>query len=90
MSRLTTSTLQANDGANGDYSSSGYAVPGIGIGIYVGVGGDVMIHTRKGTDLLFTGVPQGTFMQVPMFDAIVASGTTASDLTVSYITFPGA
>ena len=84
--RLIHGALQANDGTRGDYSSSNFVVPGIGVGIYVGgTAGDVSILTKKGTTLLFTAVPQGTHMQVPLFTEIVASGTGVDDLTVSFL-----
>ena len=83
------STLQATYGVNGDYSDNDSTFNGIGVGIYAGVGGDVEINLLDGNgSLLFTAVPQGTFMQVPLFDKILENGTASTDLTVMYMKPP--
>jgi len=79
--------LQANRAHQGDLTG-GYDIPGIGVGIYVGSAGNVAIETLGGDSVVYTAVPQGTFMQVPLFKAITATTTTAADLTVSYLATP--
>lgn len=93
MGKFQFSTLQANAAVNGDFSSSDSTIDGLGIGIYVGVTGDVTIQIVGANEdgpssLLFTGVPQGTFMQVPLFKQVLADGTTSTDLTISYMKTP--
>lgn len=82
MGGITFSTMQANLGMQGNYSA-GAEVPGLGLGIYVGSAGDVEILTKGGSTVLYTSVPQGTFMQLPLFTAI-GSNTTSTDLAVAY------
>lgn len=83
------STLQANRAVRGDYSSVDSTFIGIGIGIYVGVSGDVEIDLHDVEEsVIYTAVPQGTFMQVPLFKRISHGGTDASDLTVLYMSPP--
>lgn len=83
MSRKSYSTLQANRAMQGNYAGTTTIVPGTGVGIYTGVGGIVEILTHGGDTILYTAVPQGTFMQVPLFKAIT-SNTDSTDLTVAY------
>ena len=86
--RVTMSTLQADSGVNGDYSSTDLDIKAtfgndaLGLGFYVGVTGNVTITTLDGTDLLFTGLPVGASPQTPLFTHIKASGTDTTDLTV--------
>jgi hypothetical protein len=83
--KRTLSTNQGLSAVNGNYAITGLEVQGIGLGIYVGVAGDVEITPLHGpADVTYTAVPQGTFMQVPNFSHIVAGGTTATDLTITY------
>lgn len=94
MGQFQFNTLQANRADNGDFSSSDSTISGVGVGIYVGVAGDVTIQLFNpvpgGGDVtaLYTAVPQGTFMQVPLFKQVIAAGTTATDLTISYMAVP--
>lgn len=83
---FTFNTLQANRGMQGNYTA-GTTIPGIGVGIYTGTTGDVEIETVGGDTVLYTGVPQGIFLQVPLFSAI-GSNTTATDLSISYVAPP--
>ena len=88
------STLQANRAVNGDFSSAYSTIDGIGIGIYVGVSGDVEIDLLApgpdagATSVVFTAVPQGTFMQVPLFEQVSSGSTTSTDLTIMYLAPP--
>ena len=83
------STLQANLAVNGDFSSADSTINGIGIGIYVGVAGDVEIDMLNNAGaVLYTAVPQGTFMQVPLFKQVSSGNTTSTDLTISYMKPP--
>jgi hypothetical protein len=83
------STLQANHATQGDFSSTGYDVPGLGVSIYVGgAAADIEIITVGGDTVLYTSVPQGTFMQTPLFSEISATNTTQTDMVVSYLAPP--
>lgn len=86
MGRWSFSTLQANHAMQGDYNA-GIAVPGIGLSIYTGVGGTVEIVTKGGETIVYTAVPQGIFMQVPLFKEIGAN-TVSTDLTIAYLAPP--
>lgn len=86
MARLNFTTMQANHGMQGNYSA-GIAVPGIGVGIYVGSAGDVELVTKSGDTVLYSAVPQGSFMQVPLFESLT-SNTTSTDLSIAYISPP--
>lgn len=81
---LRLSTIQANRGVDGDFSSSDSTITGYGVGIYVGAAGDVSIMTRGGDTVTYTAVPAGTFMQVPLFRQVLAAGTTSTDLSIAY------
>ena len=48
-------------------------------GIYVGVGGDITLTTRRGTSLLFKSVPTGTVLPVQA-QLVAGTGTTATNL----------
>lgn len=85
--RITFSTLQANFASQGNYSAGLADVGGLGVGIYVGVAGDVEIIPKNSAAVLYTAVPQGTFMQVPLFTGI-GSNTTSTDLTLAVIKTP--
>ena len=86
------STLQATYAVNGDFSAADSTIDGYGIGIYAGVGGDVVIRVLgDNSEVTFTAVPQGTFMQVPMFDQVMGTGggkTSSTDLTIMYMKAP--
>lgn len=79
------STLQATYAETKDCSalSVPYLVNGIGVGLYAGVGGDVEIVTLGGDTAIFTAVPAGTFMQVPLFSYI---GTNTADSALTIMT----
>ena len=86
------STLQATYAVNGDFSAADSTIDGYGIGIDAGVGGDVVIRVLgDNSEVTFTAVPQGTFMQVPMFDQVMGTGggkTSSTDLTIMYMKAP--
>lgn len=52
------------------------------VGIYVGVGGNVVIKTPGGSTITFVSVPQGTFM--PVRAIRVTAATAASSLVGLY------
>lgn len=55
--------------------------PGI---LYVGTGGDVAVRTVDNCDLVFVGVPSGTFMPV-LVTMVLATGTVgAADFLILY------
>ena len=81
---LNLTTIQANRDLTGVFSSANSTITGIGVGIYVGVAGDVSILTRGGDTAVYTAVPQGTFMQVPLFKQVLAAGTTSTNLSIAY------
>lgn len=85
MGRLGTSTLQANDAVALNPSTMGADhVVGIGLGIYVGVAGKVIIGLRDGTELTYNNVPAGTFMQLPIFRYVAADATATTDIVVAF------
>lgn len=86
--RLGRSTLQGTHAVKGNYSSTDLAVDGLGIGIYTSDGGNIEILPKDGPSAIYASVPAGTFMQVPLFKAILNAGTTATDVTVTYIRPP--
>jgi len=90
--RFQFSTLQATYAVNGDFSAADSTIDGIGVGIYVGVAGDVVIRVLgDNSEITYTAVPQGTFMQVPLFDQVMGTGggkTSSTDLTISYMKAP--
>jgi hypothetical protein len=97
MGQFQFNTLQANRALNGDFSAADSTITGIGLGIYVGVSGDVTIQLYNPVpgggevEVTYTAVPQGTFMQVPLFKQVMGTGggkTTATDLTISYMAPP--
>lgn len=94
MGKYQFSTLQANRAVQGDFSSSPSTIEGIGVGIYVGSAGDVEIRLWNpevdggNVDVVYTAVPQGTFMQVPLFEQVIDTNTTAADLTLMYMAPP--
>ena len=47
--------------------------------LYVGVAGDVKVKTAAGNDVVFTGVPAGSFMPVQVTQ-VFATGTTATNI----------
>lgn len=47
--------------------------------LYVGVTGDVKVKTAAGNDVVFTGVPAGSFMPVQVTQ-VFATGTTATNI----------
>ena len=47
--------------------------------LYVGVGGDVRVRTRAGTDLTFFNVPAGSILPIEV-TRIWNTGTTASQM----------
>ena len=47
--------------------------------LYVGVTGDVKVKTVAGNDVVFTGVPAGSFMPIQV-DQVFATGTTATNI----------
>lgn len=47
--------------------------------LYVGVGGDVRVRTRAGTDVTFFNVPTGSILPIE-FTRVWTTGTTASQL----------
>ena len=87
-------TLQANRAVQGDFSGADSTIGGIGIGIYVGgAAGNVEIdllnpETDTPTSVVYTNVPQGTFMQVPLFSQVSEGGTTVDDLTIMFMAPP--
>lgn len=86
--RLGRSTLQGTHAVKGNYSSADLDVPGLGIGLYTSDGGDIEILPKNGPSVIYASVPAGTFMQVPLFKAILNAGTDATDIVVTYIQPP--
>ena len=64
-------------GAADDYVI--YNAPSAGCVLYVGVTGDVKVKTTAGNDVVFTGVPAGSFMPVQV-KQVFATGTTATNI----------
>lgn len=60
-----------------DISSTDHEFASVAKGLYVGVGGDIVVDMGDlGTDILFANVPTGTFL--PIFvDKVKKSGTIA-------------
>lgn len=56
-----------------------YNAPSAGCVLYVGVTGDVKVKTTAGNDVVFTGVPAGSFMPVQV-KQVFATGTTATNI----------
>jgi hypothetical protein len=87
MSRLETSTLQANDAIDGDLNA-GVVLDGVGLSIYnADDAKDIVILTKRGTTITYTAVPAGTQILTPMFTAIT-SATTSTDMVVAILTQP--
>ena len=51
----------------------------LGLGLYIGGGGDVAVRCEDGSTGTFVAVPAGTFMP-GRFDRVLASGTTATNI----------
>lgn len=64
-------------GAADDYVI--YNAPSAGCVLYVGVTGDVKVKTTAGNDVVFTGVPAGSFIPVQV-KQVFATGTTATNI----------
>jgi len=64
-------------GATDDYVM--YNAPTSGCVLYIGVTGDVKVKTVAGNDVVFTGVPAGSFMPVQVTQ-VFATGTTATNI----------
>ena len=56
-----------------------YNAPTSGCVLYIGVTGDVKVKTASGNDVVFTGVPAGSFMPVQVTQ-VFATGTTATNI----------
>lgn len=56
-----------------------YNAPSAGCVLYVGVTGDVKVKTTAGNDVVFTGVPAGSFIPVQV-KQVFATGTTATNI----------
>jgi len=49
--------------------------------LYVGGAGNVNVRTRLGADLLFIGVPAGTFLPI-VVDMVYSTSTTATNILI--------
>ena len=56
-----------------------YNAPTSGCVLYIGVTGDVKVKTASGNEVVFTGVPAGSFMPVQVTQ-VFATGTTATNI----------
>jgi len=74
---LTTSAAIATGASYIIYSQANN--PSTGCVLYVGVTGDVKVKTVAGNDVVFTGVPAGSFMPIQV-DQVFATGTTATNI----------
>lgn len=48
-------------------------------GLYIGVTGDVKVHTLRGSDVVFKNVPQGTTLRVAV-SRVWTTGTAATNI----------
>ena len=72
--------FQAENGAAVTASDSTVLQPGV---LYVGSGGNVNVHTRKGSTILFANVADGSFLPV-VVDQVLSTSTTASDILILF------
>ena len=70
--------FQAQDGESVTASDATVLTPGV---LYIGTTGNVNVRTRLGTDLIFVGVPAGSFLPI-VVDMVYATSTTASDILI--------
>ena len=75
----TTLSISADIMASGEAYVIYAAAEENGCVLYVGVTGDVKVKTAAGNDVVFTGVPAGSFMPVQVTQ-VFATGTTATNI----------
>lgn len=93
MARISRHTIQGDDAAQGDYSSSGLVLSSlnrksVGISLYVAdaTAQTVSIKTARGSTINYPAT-QG-FIQTPLFTEILAAGTSSANLIVYLTTSP--
>jgi hypothetical protein len=89
MARLKTSTLQADGVIQGNYSSTDLEVATVApyaraIGLFVASTGNVRIRCLDGSEADYTAV--SGFIPTPLFEAVLAAGTTSTDIIVYTLT----
>lgn len=59
------------------------STPGPGVGLYIGVAGDITVIMESGKEVVFLGVAAGTFLPISVLSVVALSGpTTAQVLTI--------
>jgi len=59
--------------------------PGPGVGLYIGVGGDVTVVMESGNEVKYTGVVAGTFLPISILTVVaLAGGPTTADVLVLF------
>jgi hypothetical protein len=76
-------SAQADPAIDAEVVTPGTDVTNGSRGLYVGVGGDVVVVTSKGNQRTFKGVPTGAVLPIRVRQ-VVASGTTATDILALY------
>jgi hypothetical protein len=60
------------------------STPGPGVGLYIGVAGDITVIMESGKEVVFLGVAAGTFLPISILSVVALSGPTTAQVLAIY------
>lgn len=60
------------------------STPGPGVGLYIGVAGDITVIMESGKEVVFLGVLAGTFLPISVLSVVALSGPTIAQVLAIY------